>query len=430
MSSTFEPGQPSRPVYESRPARNWTRLRDIPLTFLAWGAVIISVFWLAGHISQTLIYIAIASLLAYALTPAVNWLSRYGPRWLAITVVYLIFSGLIAALVYIIVNAATPQVAALATYVKALLTPGQNAQNAQFSQFLSRIGISPTQLNSITQNLLGQAQGLLGNVVPVVQGIFSAGLGIIVVLVMSIYFVADAPRIGHWLRTRTPLAQRERVVFVVETLNRVVGGYIRGQVTLALLVGVLVGVGMQFIFHLPFGILLGILAFVLEFIPFIGVFISGLACVLVALTQGIFVALLVLGYFVIIHVIEGDVVGPRIVGWAVGLHPVVSLISLIAGAELFGLWGALFASPVAGMFQALFVAFWSEYRRTHPEQFPNAVPSDEPPDGRPRSDDTNPNEDPVQRHKRDLDGGRGIFFRRRGPDAPHHPQTPTPSRRA
>ena len=60
---------------------------------------------------------------------------------------------------------------------------------------------------------------------------------------------------------------------------------------------------------------------------------------------------------------------PRIVGKAIGLHPIVSLMALIAGAELFGIWGALFASPIAGILQALLVAFWIEWRNTHLELF-------------------------------------------------------------
>ena len=65
-------------------------------------------------------------------------------------------------------------------------------------------------------------------------------------------------------------------------------------------------------------------------------------------------------------------VGPRIVGKAIGLHPVVSLAAVIAGAELFGIAGALFASPVAGVLQALLVAIWTEWRATHPKEFQRA----------------------------------------------------------
>ena len=122
----------------------------------------------------------------------------------------------------------------------------------------------------------------------------------------------------------------------------------------------------------PYALLLGVLGFILEFIPVLGTLVSGAICVLLALTRGWVVAVIVLAYFVVVHVIEGDVVGPRIVGKAIGLHPVISLAALIAGAELFGIWGALFASPIAGVLQALLIALWSEWRTAHPDEFQQA----------------------------------------------------------
>jgi predicted PurR-regulated permease PerM len=179
----------------------------------------------------------------------------------------------------------------------------------------------------------------------------------------------DGGRAVRWLHNNLPLERREQGNFVLNTLERVVGGYIRGQVTLCALIGVLVGVGMA-IFQVPYAILLGVMAFILEFIPILGTLFSGLICVLLALTKGWLIAALVLGYFIIVHIIEGDVVGPRLVGKAVGLHPVISIIALITGAELFGLWGALFANPIAGVVQATLIEIWIQWRKSHPDQFP------------------------------------------------------------
>jgi predicted PurR-regulated permease PerM len=123
------------------------------------------------------------------------------------------------------------------------------------------------------------------------------------------------------------------------------------------------------VFRLPYALLLGVLAFTLEFIPVIGVFISGALCVLVALTQGWLLALIVLGYFIFVHIIEGDVVGPRVMGKAIGVHPAVSIFALIAGAELFGIWGALFASPLAGLTQAILTEIWRDWREAHSDLF-------------------------------------------------------------
>jgi predicted PurR-regulated permease PerM len=73
---------------------------------------------------------------------------------------------------------------------------------------------------------------------------------------------------------------------------------------------------------------------------------------------------------VLVNLVEGYILGPRLVGKAVGLHPLISLLAVTLGAELFGLWGAIFAAPVAGVLQAFTMALWDNYRRTHSDEFP------------------------------------------------------------
>jgi predicted PurR-regulated permease PerM len=352
-----------------RPRTNWTRLRDIPLAILAWILVIAVVLWAASHVIGTLLVLAIAGLLAFALYPIINWLSRGMPRPLAMALVYVVFFALIGLLVYFIVDTAVQQLVTVAGRLEQLVKTGPHAQTSPLYDFAHQLGLSDQQLQQISGFLVEQAQGIAGGILPILSGIANLVINLVVVTVLSIYLIPNGPRVNHWLRTGVPLSFRARASFLMDTLDRVVGGYIRGQFTLATLIGVLVGIGM-FIFQVPFAILLGVMAFVLEFIPFLGVIISGAACVLIALTQGWLTALLVLGWFVVMHIIEGDVVGPRIVGSAVGLHPAISLVALIAGAELFGLWGALFAAPLAGLLQALIVALWQNWRTEHPEQFP------------------------------------------------------------
>jgi predicted PurR-regulated permease PerM len=161
---------------------------------------------------------------------------------------------------------------------------------------------------------------------------------------------------------------------MVAITNRVVGGYIRGVVILATLIGLMVGVGMA-VLGVPYAVLLGVLAFFMEFIPVLGVFISGAAAVLVALVnyRELLRPAIVLAYFVLVHVIEGDVIGPRIMGRAVGIHPATGLIALVAGTEVFGIWGALFAAPLAGLLQAIVVAAWLEFRKGGAEELLEAT---------------------------------------------------------
>jgi predicted PurR-regulated permease PerM len=301
----------------------------------------------------------------------VKLFERIMPRVVAILLVYLIVLGAISALLYLIASAAIGQVISLSHYVGFLLTPSSTGQLTPLEQTLRSFGISQSQIASAREQIVARTEGLAGSVVPLLTGLFDVILDVILVAVLSIYLLADGSRVTNWLRRNMPQRQQGRTRFLLDTLQRIIGGYIRGQLLLCSLIGLLVGVGMQVI-GVPFALLLGVLAFILEFIPVLGTLVSGAICVLLALTKGWIFALIVLVYFVVVHVIEGDVVGPRIVGKAIGLHPVISLAALIAGSELFGIWGALFASPIAGVLQALLVAVWSEWREAHPDQFQQA----------------------------------------------------------
>jgi len=353
---------------EERQNSKWKRRRDIPIAILAWIAVVAIILWAAGHVIRSLLLLAIASLLAFALAPAVKLLQRVMPRFLAILIVYLVVLIVFGFFIYLIIDTSIIQVGLLAKEVRYLLTPANNAALTPLESLLRTFGISQEQIASARQQIIAQLGGFAGSVLPLFTRFLDFLLDIVIVAVVSIYLLIDGSRVTNWLRNNMPVQQRGRVHFLLETLERIVGGYIRGQLLLSTMVGLLVGIGMA-LFHVPYAVLLGVLAFILEFVPVLGTIVSGAICVLIALTQGWLIALGVLVYFVGVHVLEGDVIGPRIVGKAVGLHPVISLAALIAGAELFGILGALFASLVAGILQALIVSIWKEWRATHPEQF-------------------------------------------------------------
>ena len=363
MSSTAHPIAVS---HTEAVSSKWARRRDIPIAILAWTALVCLALWGAGHIVRTLLILTIAALLAYALAPGVKVLQRFMPRVLAILIMYLLVLGAISFLLYLIVTTAVEQVGSLASNIQKWLTPSSVGHPSRLEQLLHTIGISSEQITSFRTQITNRLEEAASSAVPLLTGFFDAVLNIVLVAVLSIYLLIDGSRVVNWIRNNAP--HRAQANFVLSTVQRIVGGYIRGQFILAVLVGVLVGGGM-FAFHVPYAVLLGLLTFVLEFIPVLGTLLSGAICTLIALTQGWLIALGVLIYFVIVHVLEGDIVGPRIVGKAVGLHPVISIAALIAGAELFGIWGALFASPIAGVLQALIVAFWTNWRATHPEHF-------------------------------------------------------------
>jgi predicted PurR-regulated permease PerM len=243
-------------------------------------------------------------------------------------------------------------------------------------QILRRFGVTQAQMGALSQSIGGQLAGVAAdvakNLLPLITGVAGGLLNLFLTAVISIYLIIDGKRVVRWVRRNAPLVAQAGTRQLLDILRRVVGGYIRGQVVLCALIGILVGLGM-FLLHVPYAVLLGTLAGLLEFIPVIGTITSGVICCVLALTQGWLTFFLVLIYFVVLHVLEGYLLAPRVVGKAVGLHPVVSLLALAAGGELFGPIGAILAAPVAGLLQSVLVAFWLYYRGQHREQFADAT---------------------------------------------------------
>jgi predicted PurR-regulated permease PerM len=324
--------------------------------------------WLLAHVTKTILTLLLSGIVAFALTPLVNSLARRMPRPLAIAVAYVLGFAVLIGLGALLVDTAANQITSLVDNL-----PKYQQQLKRFEPqlvtTLKPFGVTRAKLDHDQALLVTRLQSIgstaASQSVGIVSGIVNTLIDMILILILSVYLTANGPKISQRLRRETPGAQRWRTTLMIAIVNQVVGGYIRGTLTMALLIGVLVGAGML-ILHIPYAIMLGVLAFFMEFIPIIGVLVSGTICVLIALFQGWVWALIVLIYFAVIHVIEGDIVGPRVMGKAVGIHPATALIGLVAGTELFGLWGALFAAPLAGLIQATGTAIWREVRGADP----------------------------------------------------------------
>jgi predicted PurR-regulated permease PerM len=345
----------------------WLRALVLPLIVLAWLTLIVLSGWLLSHLTRTILLVVLAAVLAFAFTPLAALFARRTPRPVSIALAYIVGLGVVFGFGAYIVAAAVAQITSFVGNVPDYSQQAQSLQ-PQLEGLLLPLGLPPGWLGSVESQALGELQAaataVARDLIPRIVEFFGTVVDLVLVVILSIYLASNGARISEWLKTQAPGERgRARARVLVSVVNRVVGGYVRGVLTLALLIGVLVGAGLA-VLGVPYAVLLGILAFFMEFVPVLGVFISGAAAVLIAIIQfrELVRPLIVLVYFVFVHIIEGDVVGPRIMGHAVGIHPATGLIALVAGTEVFGIWGALFAAPVAGLLQSIVVAAWIEFR--------------------------------------------------------------------
>jgi predicted PurR-regulated permease PerM len=345
----------------------WLRALVLPLIVLAWLAMLILALWILSHFTRTILIVVLAVVLAFAFTPLANLFGRRMPRALAIGLAYVLGLAIVFGFGAYIVATAIDQTANLVANLPGYTQQAQ-ALLPEVDGLLTPLGFAQGWSSDLESQAVGQVQAsagaVAGDVLPRVAEFFGTIIDIVLVLILSVYLCSNGARIAQWLKTETPHGTtQDRARLMVLIVNRVIGGYIRGVLLLALLIGVLVGVGMA-VLQVPYAVLLGVLAFFMEFVPVLGVFISGAAAVIIAIVnfRDLIHPTIVLAYFILVHVIEGDVIGPRIMGKAVGIHPATGLIALVAGTEVFGIWGALFAAPLAGLLQSIITAAWLEFR--------------------------------------------------------------------
>jgi predicted PurR-regulated permease PerM len=356
----------------------WLRRFLIALTVLAWMVIIVMLYSFFGIIGTPIVLLLLAAIVAYVLYPLANGLSRFMPRALAIALVYLLVFGALFFVVYFMLTVVIAQLTALIHTVQVLFQDYQKGRYAQFTSFLTGVGVTQDAIKSSEQTLIAGLGGAAGNVVPLLGNLFTYLIYMVVITSLSVYMLAEGPRVNNWLKNGTPLRFRAEINFFLETVDKEAGGYLRGQILLAAIMAVLVTIG-AFVIRVPYAPLIGIIVFIFEFVPQIGAYISGLIGILIAVSQGWQTALIYAVFVTVLQgVLDGQILAPRILGKSVGVNPAVSLIMLFIFGTLFGLWGAFLSAPILGVIQVFIIAYWREWKRRNPAEFPEVVEQKEP----------------------------------------------------
>ena len=365
-------------VLPPSPTRLWQRRFFIVLTILGWLTLAVAIIWAVGQILTPLLLLGFSALLAYLIYPLVRVFARLMPRALAIVASLLLLLVVMGLVLFFVVAAAVQQLALLIGVVRDLfLHPEKHAQFQAALNELSTLGVSKGEVRLSGQQISSYLERAISGIAPIVGSIFFVVISLFLVATLAVYFMIDGERFNSWLRQKPPLKYRGVITMFMDELDHSLGGFVRGQVLLGTIMAVVVGIG-AFIIGVPYVFLLALIVFVTEFIPNIGAYISGAIGVLFALTHGWQVALIYLVFSTVMQAgLDGQVLAPRILGHSVGLHPILSVFALLVGTALFGLLGAFFACPAAGILQTFVRAYWDTWRERHPEQFPLDV--QEPP---------------------------------------------------
>ena len=201
----------------------------------------------------------------------------------------------------------------------------------------------------VGEQLTNQGTYLLDNAITILSETANVLLNTALILIISFYLLSDGGRLVRRGVDLTPTEYRTQAEFFVQSLDKVLGGYIRGQLFCSLLAGLLAGGGAA-VLGVPYPLLIGITTFILQSIPVIGPMLSVVPAIAISLFfMPLITTLLLFAWFIIFQQVVANILGPRVMGAAVGIHPLEAMLAVLVGYPLGGLLGAFLAVPVAGI---------------------------------------------------------------------------------
>jgi predicted PurR-regulated permease PerM len=345
----------------------WIQLVALPL-------IVIALFLVAKAAGVVLLAFTVAAVIALILNPMVTFLQRRRlPRGLSILIVYLGLLTVLAGAGVLLANPVADQAQKFGNDVPGIVDDA-NGRLADLQDYFDRKGINievkrqgETALQTLQEKVVGGTSDIVDFGGQILKTVVTAGLGLLLVIVLSVYMLIYGERIGAIVRSVMPPGDGTEADDFPARIQRAVGGYLRGQILFSLAMGLGAGLGLYVFgatgvfpdgktYAFAFGAWFGLM----ELIPFVGPFLGALPPLLVALFQDPLTAVWLGIFFTGLQQLEGHVVAPYIFGHTLRINPLLVIFALLLGGEAYGFLGALLSLPLAAMLRETVV-----YLRRH-----------------------------------------------------------------
>ena len=334
-------GAPGRPFNRRSPFFiGMTAAAGVAVTYAAIRALL--------GAQSVLILVGLAMFLAVGLEPAVAFLTRRKMgRPAAVTVVLVTIVAALAGFLLAAVPALIDQGTTLIHNI-----PAYAQQLHDHHSWLGRINDQYHLQTKLSALLNSSDSTLVTGVLGVGAVVFGAITNTLLVLVLTVYFLADLPRIRALIYRLVPDTRRPRAILIGDDIATKVGGYVLGNLVISGVAAALT-LGWLLAFSVPYAFLLSILVFLLDLVPVIGSTIAGAVVALVALTISVPLCVATIAFFIIYRLAEDYLLIPRVIGRAVHVPALVTIVAVLIGGALLGIVGALVAIPAAAALQLL-----------------------------------------------------------------------------
>lgn len=359
------------------------------LLSIAAGLYIVSILYnpLIRPILQVLLPFSIAVVLALLLDPAITWMSQRGlSRGTAVALVIFLFLLTVVILAMVLIPVLIRQASELSDNAPKYVSTAQ-VQATRFMQsnqaLLRRLHL-PTNMQAINKLVSQQAPAVLSesfkNVGGILQSIISTAVWFVLIPIITVFLLPSMDQLKRKALLFVPEKHRSHTQIILASVGTVFGSYIRGLLTVALIYGFACGIAIR-LWGVPYAAILGALAAGLSLIPYIGTISTLILVALVTVVsesamptgnpmKAVWVALTILA----LNQIFDNLLSPKLVGRAVGIHPALAILALLVGGQLFGLVGMIISVPVAASIQLLVIEFYPQLKDKDQETKPSKPP--------------------------------------------------------
>ncbi len=336
-------------------------VKDKRLNFIISMAIGLAIlFYVLSRLKWLFIYFSIALMLAYFFDPLYKYLiSKKAPKVLAIIVVFGIIIALLILTIFFLIPSVINQLNILYNEIPKFINSYQTlilSLEPQLSKFIDPADVESLlkeNLSELQKSILGFSQTIIIYLSNIVSSIT---FGVVIVPLILFYLMKDIFIFKENLYIFVSKENKKEFKEVLEEIDNIISGFIRGRIIVCFIVGTLIGIGLYFL-NLKFALIIGIISGVFNFIPYLGPIVGVVLALIFALGSPWWTLLMIVVLFVLVNQLEAIYLNPNILGKGLGLHPLTVILSILICGQLLGILGVLVAVPLAAILKVLAIRY-------------------------------------------------------------------------
>lgn len=336
-------------------------VKDKRLNFIISISIgIVILFYVLSKLKWLFIYFSFALMLAYFFDPLYRYfIHKKIPKVLAIIIVFGIIIALLILTIVFLIPSVINQLNILYKEIPNFIENYQNlilSIKPQLSKFINPADVEillKENLSELQKGILGFSQSIIIYLSNIVS---SVTFGIVIIPLILFYLMRDMFIFKENLYIFVSKENKKEFKEVLEEIDHIVSGFIRGRIIVCFIVGTLIGIGLYFL-NLKFALIIGIISGVFNFIPFLGPIVGVFLALIFALGQPWWILLMIVVLFILVNQLEAIYLNPNILGKGLGLHPLTVILSMLICGQLLGILGVLVAVPLAAILKVLAIRY-------------------------------------------------------------------------